>query len=154
MESRLKYSKKEDNPDYYKLSGVIDETAQFPSFTANSVQHIDLDEVKYISSFGVKLWIEHFQKNKSKFVFYNVQPSLIKNFNTVQGFLPPQSIIASLYAPFCNPTTFEAKNVLLEINKNYGKSLATPQLPEVHDDKGNLLEPDFSNKNYFRFLTT
>lgn len=155
MQSRLKCELKPGTNDYYILSGSIDETAQFPvvSNTQKESVHFDLDQVKYISSFGVKMWVEFFSKMTTPIVFHKVQPGIVKNFNSVQGFIPKKSQIASLYAPFCDPKTFDSALVLLENNVHYGKFINLT-LPEVKGKDGTLMEADFIANSYFRFLTS
>ncbi len=155
MQSRLQCELKTGTQDYYILSGVIDETAQFPAIAPNLKEpiHFDLDLVKYISSFGVKMWVEYFSKSTTPFIFHRVQPGVLKNFNAVQGFMPKRAQIASLYAPFCEPTTFEAAVALLENNTHYGK-FKNLVLPPVKSKAGTEMEPDFVANSYFRFLTS
>lgn len=155
MQSRLKCELKNGTENQYILSGLIDETAQFPviSNSQKDPVHFDLDQVKYISSFGVKMWVEYFSKMVTPFVFHRVHPGVLKNFNAVQGFMPKKSQIASLYAPFCEPTTFEAATVLIENNTHYGK-YKNLTLPTVQSKAGTAMEPDFVANSYFRFLST
>ena len=155
MQSRLKCELKAGTTDYYIFSGAIDETAQFPAIanTQKETVHFDLDQVKYISSFGVKMWVEFFSKMTTPFVFHKVQPGIVKNFNSVQGFMPKKSQIASLYAPFCEPKTFESALILLENNIHYGKFINLI-LPEVKSKDGTVMESDFVANSYFRFLSS
>ncbi|MBY0316122.1 MAG: hypothetical protein K2Q26_11415 [Bdellovibrionales bacterium] len=153
MQSRLKCELKSGTTNHYILSGLIDETAQFPAIppTLKEAVHFDLDQVKYISSFGVKMWVEYFSKTSTPFVFHRVHPGVLKNFNSVQGFMPKKSQIASLYAPFCEPKTFEATAILLENNTHYGK-YKNLSLPSVKGKDGSPMEPDFVANSFFRFL--
>ncbi|MGE3760321.1 MAG: hypothetical protein AB7H97_21325 [Pseudobdellovibrionaceae bacterium] len=135
------------------LSGVIDERAQFPRFDSNGKTiEIDLKNVHYMSSYGVRLWNEWmtYHKTAKHVVLDHVPAVIVKQFNMFHGFLGANVFVRSLYAPYVHPVSLEDRQVLLEHGKHYEKG--NINLPVEQAPDGTLLEPDFLVDNFFRFL--
>lgn len=137
-----------------KLSGSIDNKFQFQDIDPKiKTILIHLDDVQYINSFGIKLWVQWLQKVRKEVVLilYGVRPALISSINSISGFVLPTTIVQSLYAPFISKNGEESIDVLLEFEKNYfsHKDLI---LPEVKDSHGENMTPDFIQKSFFKFL--
>ena len=114
---------------------------------------IDLAKVTFMSSFGVKLWIEWHRRMEPgiTYLISNASPPFVNNINMVDGFLPKQSKVLSLYAPFISEDGDTDELVLLTLDKDYfadGKW----KLPLVKTAEGVTLSEDFFPEKYFKFL--
>jgi hypothetical protein len=139
-----------DDEVFVDLSGFINEDSDFSSLK-NLVGNkliFDLDKITLINSCGIRDWIE-FQKENLDFkhIVYKKCPQvIIEQMNIVAGFLHPQGVIESFYAPYYNEKTDTEVKILL-----------TPQ--EVINKKaplkcidGTELEFDDIEAQYFNFI--
>ncbi len=136
------------------MNGFIDNQFKFEDLDKEIKKIIiHLDNVTYINSFGIKMWVQWLQRVKkdAALILYGVRPTLISSVNTVSGFILSNTTIQSVYAPYISEDGEESSEILLELGQNYflHRELV---LPEVKDSQGNKMEPDFTQKSFFKFL--
>lgn len=138
------------------MNGFIDDKFKFEDIDKEIKKiTIRLDNVSYINSFGIKMWIQWLQKIRKDaiLILYGVRPTIISTINTVLGFTLSNTTIQSLYAPYISEDGEESKEILLEFGKNYFLN-QNPILPLVKDQFGQEMSPDFTPSSFFRFLRT
>ena len=133
---------------------ALDDKFDFPKIQPSIRRiEVDLDKVGYMSSFGVKRWIEWWRSNPpdAKYVITRARPSIVNNAGMMEGFLPRMTAVESLYAPYISEDGETDKQVLLKLNEHYFDGGAL-KLPTVAGDDGAALEEDFLPDKYFKFL--
>ena len=77
-----------------KFRGLIDEEAVFPEVEdLGGDVFVDLEQVRAISSIGIRAWILWFtEQETTSFTFINCPKSLVMQMNMVEGFLPSLSL--------------------------------------------------------------
>lgn len=137
-----------------KMSGTIDEDADFNQYSLAGVGKIDLflGEVKSINSCGIREWIKWIGTAGAAPVTYSECPKIIVDqINMVQGFLPAQGRVISFFVPYYSEASGSEKNVLFTNGKDYTDS-GEIKVPAVKDDEGNEMEMDVVEAKYFKFL--
>ena len=66
---------------------------------------VDADNLKYLNSSGIRIWMQWISDLKSKwfgvkFEFSNVRPILLSHSSLIYGFFPPRSGFNSIYVPW------------------------------------------------------
>lgn len=133
------------------FEGQIDEDADFSPITGKSADTMifNLEKVHLINSCGIRDWIE-FQKTlpESMSIIYRKCPQVIvEQLNIVKGFVRENSSIESFYAPYYNEEKDEEIKALLTPGE-----VVDGKAPVLKDDKGNELEFDEIEAQYFSFL--
>lgn len=85
------------------FSGEIDENADFSALNIlpNKALVIDLNEVRYLNSMGLRSWIYWIRSLKSKQVqLRNCHPGIIHQINVLEGFLPLGGVVESFWVPY------------------------------------------------------
>src|SRR5437899_411296 len=85
-----------------RLSGTIDETLDRPLLTQGNdgVIVLDLEGVTRVTSYGVREWINALSMLPAQYLaFVNCHPSVVSQFNMVQGFAGRGQLV-SLYLPY------------------------------------------------------
>lgn len=142
------------------FTGTIDEDVEFPAIEAGKYQTITLDlkGVKAINSVGIREWLNWIRPlaEKSKFVLENCPKAMVFQFNMVEGFLPPQSTVASFFVPFYSESADQEENVLFRVGQEVTASGGAIKIN--YDAKAaNLggvddMEMDVTEGKYFQFL--
>lgn len=137
-----------------KLSGVIDEDADFAQLNiagAREVQ-LDLNEVKSINSCGIREWIKWMgQASGAKVSYVNCPKIIVDQINMVDGFLPNQGQVLSFYVPYYNEDTGSEKNVLFRYGQEYTEGQVKPPAT-ITDESGQPMEMDVIESKYFKFI--
>jgi len=89
--------------------GYLDETAQLPSYEslANLKSLVfNFDGSRIINSSGIKMWVQLMSQlallKDLKIVFQNCHPLILDQINLIEGFLPKNAEVESLYVMlFC-----------------------------------------------------
>src|SRR4051794_17620393 len=85
-----------------RLSGIIDSGFDDEKFAQalDGVALIDLDEVRGITSSGVRDWLAAFSRGRPEYLgFVNCRPAMVSQFNIVHNFAGPGQLV-SLYVPY------------------------------------------------------
>jgi ABC-type transporter Mla MlaB component len=145
-----------------KISGSLDEEAQFPAldFSANETVQLDLKDVKSVNSVGIRTWLSWITpiSQNVKFVFENVPHALVLQINMIEGFLPKTAEVASFFAPVYSEDKDEEDQILLLVGKDILKGTGgTPA--QIKVDLNQLKgagdwEFDVVEKTYFKFLNS
>lgn len=145
-----------------KIGGYIGENSEFFEVNLNGVKHlhIDLNDVNYLNSVGVKNWIAWTRKLRDDLMvtFSNCPPLFVNQMNNVVDFLPKSGSVDSFYVQYYCDNCATEKNVLLEKGKHFDFATETsPRRVEVADSiecpkcKGPM-ELDVFKDKYFLFL--
>ncbi|MCE3010438.1 MAG: hypothetical protein LW875_07485 [Proteobacteria bacterium] len=137
-----------------KISGVIDEDADFVPYDLGGATEVSVDcsGVKGINSCGIREWIKWISAASGKKVIYRQCPKVIVDqINMVQGFLPSSGFVESFFVPYFHEDSGHEKNVLFSLGKEY-TSQGEIKAPQVQDDSGNEMEMDVIEAKYFKFL--
>ena len=145
-----------------KFSGTIDEDAQFPAVDlggANQME-IDLNEIKSINSVGIRGWLDWIRPlaEKAAIRLINSPKAMVFQFNMVNGFLPPGTVVQSFYVPFYSETQDREENVLFTVGKdvlvNGGELKITfdPKTQIKGAGADDDFEMDVTEAKYFQFL--
>lgn len=105
-----------DNKVELKLSGSLDEDANFDSVPKNKKQLliIDLEDLKLINSCGIREWIKWIRTlaPEVEVQICKCPKFVVDQINILQGFLPPKSLVLSFYVPyFCEECSLEKKQL-------------------------------------------
>lgn len=137
-----------------KLSGVIDEDADFSQLNISGAREVqlDLNEVKSINSCGIREWIKWMgQAAGAKISYLNCPKIIVDQINMVDGFLPNQGQVLSFYVPYYNEDTGSEKNVLFRYGQEYAEGQVKPPA-SVTDESGQPMEMDVIESKYFKFI--
>src|SRR5690349_7907259 len=89
-----------------RLDGPIDEhfdRVKFVSSSTNRVVIVDFDAVGWITSFGIREWVQAIREiPKSYLAFINVRPTVVQQFNMLTSFAGDGELL-SFYAPYTCP---------------------------------------------------
>lgn len=138
------------------MNGLIDDQFKFEDIDKQIKKiSIRMDNVSYINSYGIKMWVQWLQRIRKDaiLILSGVRPKIISSINTVNGFTLSSTTVQTLYAPYISKNGEECKEVLLEFGKNYFLN-QNPILPEIKDEFGQEMSPDFTPSSFFRFLKT
>ncbi len=144
-----------------KIEGPIGESSSLftKDFKDVSKVTLNLEKVTYINSIGVKNWILWIARlpASTQLVLKDIPIVMVNQANTVRGFLPAQSEIASFQAPYLCPECGTEKTILLRVNEHYryasGSHPGQIKLPQVVCPKcGKYMDPDFIEQKTFAFI--
>lgn len=119
---------------------------------------IDFAEVSYLTSAGISKWFQLKNTIPASCMLSvdQLPPLMVRQLCLIQNFLPPQTRILSVQAPYLAESGDEFR-VTFELGTHYFP--ATPgaalklNLPEgVMGPDGKVAEPDFLEEHFFRFL--
>jgi hypothetical protein len=132
--------------------GDLDEDTNFSQIDLSFAQEIifNFRGVKKVQSCGVREWIKMVQtiSGNAIITFVNCPKIIVDTINMVDGFLPDQAKVESLFIPFYSDITEEEKCLLY-----HTKAIATSLYQtEVLDSEGNLMELNINEQKYFKFL--
>ncbi len=133
------------------LSGIINEDVDFSILhnLSGEVLTIDLNGITHINSCGIRDWIE-LQNNHfhfKKIIYKRCPQVIIEQMNIVAGFIHPNGEIESFYAPYYSNDLDKEYKVLIT-----PKDVVNTKAPSKKDEKGNNLEFDDIEEQYFSFL--
>lgn len=140
-----------------KLSGQIDEAADYSAVALVGKSHVDFDfeKVTFINSTGLQRWIKFLQAIDAKtvVVFSRCSIRVVTQLNMFPGFLAGRSVqIASFFAPYFCEACDQACELLLSVTDHeveLKKAKAPRQLcPRCKKDA----EFDGIERKYFLFL--
>ncbi len=136
-----------------QLKGALDEHAQMPSLAGLAEVYLDLEELSYINSVGVRVWIRWVQEavKTTKIILIKCPALFVKNLSSIRGMIIKNVTIQSFYVPYYDDTYNERKNVLFIRDKHFMDD-GTLHMPEVKSSNGELIEPDIIEQSYFSFL--
>ena len=144
-----------------RLSGYIGESAELFDLDLRDVETIEINmkEVNYINSVGVKHWVEWSRKLPAHLhLTISEAPRLIVNqISMVMDFLPRQGVVQSLYVPYNCEECGKEENKLFTLGTEYHYSQEGLESkvvwPENRCERENCeLEPDVIEMKYFAFL--
>jgi hypothetical protein len=135
------------------FEGIIDDSVTIPDLATAEIIEVDLEKLKYITSYGVSLWIEWLRRHPhcKKWILHKARPPVVAFYSRVGGFLPPGAVVESVFAPFISEDTFESKEELLQRDVHFNER-GPMALPKPVDSTGKTMVPDFLPKRYFEFL--
>lgn len=144
------------------FAGPIDENVQLPNIGFPAALSIDLKDVTYINSIGIKMWIDWITPlgEKMNVEFHNCPKAVVLQMNMVKNFLPKNSTVVSFFLPlFCEACDRE-ESILLKTAEDISVAMGDrinilKDLPEaVGCGRGEAceIEMDVIEKKYFRFL--
>lgn len=134
-----------------RLMGRLDENAQLPAILEKTEKiYIDLKEVHFINSLGIRLWLEWMESSTNPNLYFLWVPTiLVDQMSLVDGFFPEGADILSFAAPYyceeCDSTSdlyYEAPFVKEDIVNN------SPKCENCQAE----MELDVLPSKYFRFL--
>jgi hypothetical protein len=146
----------------FVLSGSIGETnAMFIyNITGATEITVDLKDITYINSIGVKGWVDWALKipKSCKVIFLNCPHVMINQFNMVVGFMPINGMVKSFFAPYhcesCSHEKIELFSEGIEYFYNPPPGQAAINYPEEKPCPkcGEKMEADFFRSKVFKFL--
>jgi hypothetical protein len=145
----------------YSFVGPIDESVQFPAVTsAGGELVIDLNDVTYINSIGIKTWIQWITPvaETAKIELRRCPKSIIFQINMVKNFLPDNGRVSSFYLPlFCEECDREGAALLqvdrdIQVEGENVKVTADLKAAMGCDKPTCQVEVDVIEKKYFRFV--
>ncbi len=147
----------------FQLSGSIDESTQFPDdfdFSNFKQVHFDFERIEFINSEGIKLWIQFVdsisENHEVRLVYSQCTPLIVNQINIIDGFLPKNAVVDSVFIPVSCELCDRSLNVPLKM------SLVDIEfdsiLDRVETDRCNrfpvcksAMEVDVIKEYYFRF---
>lgn len=154
---------KENGRTVFSFSGPIDEHTVFPDVEVNGESQltIDLNDVTYINSIGIKSWIQWIVPlgDAGSLELRRCPKSIIFQANMVKNFLPNKAQVSSFYLPlFCEGCDKE-DSVLLstasDLKKEGDSVVITADLSKSSSCECGpeecQVEPDVILKKYLRF---
>lgn len=124
---------------------------------------VDLNQVTYINSIGVKNWVLWILRMPLNFTLrlQNCTPLLINQINTVKGFLPTKFAIESLYVPYRCDRCSQEQMILLKEGKDFqfasaGKpsKYTLPETVPCSCQPKQIAGLDVLESKYFHFLNS
>ena len=158
--SNLPFSVKIDTVDsnlIISMTGKIeDQFSQLvnqlsPIFLKFHQIHIDMDQLTFINSSGIREWVKMMMQLKErKTIFKRCPAFMIRQANLVNGFFNDNTEILSFYVSYYNETTDKEISVLYEKSKHYGKGYLN--IPDIVVEQGEEYKIDVIRSKYFSFL--
>ncbi len=153
---------KDGNSLQLKFSGSIDEDTTFPAVDLGGVNTvvIDLNDIKAINSVGIRGWLDWIRPvaEKAQIQLVNCPKAMVFQFNMVNGFLPPGTVVKSFYVPFFCEKCDKESNVLFRVGQEVvvnGTDLkinVDAKSASGCTDADCELEMDVTEAKYFQFL--
>ena len=154
----------QDKPPRLILSGRIDEHVQFGKlpYPQKGSLTIDLDQVTYINSIGLRNWVQWVVKLKelSQIFFRHIRPLLVSQMNVLEGFLPFGAIVESFYVPYYCDECGHEFDVIMKRGKEYKEAdSTTPERIEIPTsckcpECSAQADADIIEAKYYKFLKT
>jgi anti-anti-sigma factor len=144
------------------IKGEIDEDAvfDFNLNIANKKLTIDLKELKYINSCGLRNWVNWMKKLKSNtiVVFRNCTRNVVDQLNILEGFGPVGAVVESFFVPYyCESCNYE-ESILVKRGQDYMEETSDakelnkiPYTKECPSCKSSM-EIDILPQKYFKFF--
>ncbi|MCJ8277925.1 MAG: hypothetical protein HRT44_01690 [Bdellovibrionales bacterium] len=145
------------------LSGFLEESSQLPhdlDLSNKMALYIDFEDLKFINSGGIKNWVKFANKIENfddlTVVFKNCHRIIIDQINLVEGLLPSNASVLSLYVPiFCGQCekSYEVFQIVNQMSDNFDTFLSrvTPASCQS-SERCTKLELDIFPELYFKFL--
>lgn len=144
-----------ETPTEIKLTfnGSLSESGALPPIPhKNKTVLIDMLNIKYINSYGIKLWCQWVSQNDAtKLVFQNCPFVFVKHLSAIRGMWTANMQMQSFFVPFYSEASQERKDVLLTEGTHFTKE-GVKKFQQVFDSKGNEMELDVNANIYFEFL--
>jgi DNA-directed RNA polymerase subunit RPC12/RpoP len=137
-----------------KLSGVIDETFDRTKLAFGPSETIvfDLDNVRRITSYGVRDWMLAMGELTSSTYFVRCRPALVSHFNMVQNF-GARGQLVSFYAPYACSACGKEVEVLIDRRRSTSvTALAPPTM--TCPSCGGEAELDDNPDTFFSYVTS
>jgi len=141
-----------------RLIGTIDEDFDGAALaeTVKGTLILDLGEVKRISSFGIREWVDFVkaaEEHTHAIYFIECSPKIIDQFNMVANFGGKGKIL-SFYAPYRCDYCDDDRRRLVQVDESYEliKSMSLPDVP--CDSCGNPEYFDEDPESFFTYLVT
>lgn len=138
------------------LSGPLDESFDPAAFgdACGRITLVDLDDVRSVTSFGVKQWLTAMRRIPSDTYvgFVNARPTVAMQFNLVVGFAGEGELL-SLYAPFMCPSSGDEHHHLVDVRRDYA-AIASGSVPTYECHAGEAAEFDDIPETYFAFVVS
>lgn len=104
------------------------------------------------SSAGIIDWMRFYKSlGDVPFYFYECSYGVMSYANLFPTFFPKNSSIESFFIPYYDQEGDQSRNVLVIRGKDYDNN-GILRLPQVKNEKGDLLEVDVSPEKYFKIL--
>nr|UXE44856.1 serine/threonine-protein kinase PknD [uncultured bacterium] len=139
-----------------KLSGVIDENFDTNRFVTGveGVVVVDLDNVKRITSYGVREWMAALQRLKCSWLgFIRCRPAMVAQFNMVTAFAGPGKLV-SMYLPYVSSASGQTFEVLTDIRRHHAELTTLTPPPVNAPDTGQAAEFDDIPESYFSYVAS
>jgi DNA-directed RNA polymerase subunit RPC12/RpoP len=137
-----------------KLSGVIDETFDRTKLAFGPSETIvfDLDNVRRITSYGVRDWMLAMAELTGSTYFVRCRPALVSHFNMVQNF-GARGQLVSFYAPYACSACGKEVEVLIDRRRSPSvAALAPPTM--TCPSCGGEAELDDNPDTFFSYVTS
>ncbi len=136
------------------LRGEIDDSLDVGALAGGLTGAVvfDLDEVRRITSYGVREWMRALKQLTAAYVgFINVRPALVSQFNMVAGFAGNGEIL-SLYLPYLCEWCDSEQERLLDLTRDH--AVATAGEAPKHKCSTCQAEMEFDDipESYFAFV--
>ena len=134
-------------------TGPMDEHMDIPKVPVGPLIRVDLQQVTYINSIGIRKWIRWVQAMQahSKIILENCPAIFVKNIATIKGMVMPNISIQSFYVPYYCDETGERQNVLFRLGMEfYEDGRVSP--PKINESSPHPMEIDVVEDIYFSFL--
>lgn len=160
------YDVKKIDPTHIELSlnGYFDEFAKLPPYEDLSglkKLSLNFENVNFINSGGIKLWVT-FASNLEiqeslQVYFHNCRRIIVDQINLIEGFLPKNGEVVSVFVPvFCNRCEqgFEVFFETAKFETDFYDILSRIDLgaESEHPDCKHRLEIDIIKDQFFKFL--
>lgn len=149
---------RENEKTILSLSGSMDENMKLPDLNVDSTTLvIDFNEVNFINSLGIRTWLSWIDNlNFPMLEMRRLRPAIVEQANLIMGFLPHNTVVSSIYAPwYCEDCDTE-ELILLENEKDYfwesGVIIEGLSDERQCNNCGSTSELDRNPKLYFHFI--
>jgi hypothetical protein len=134
-------------------AGVMDEHMQLPAINEGLPIRVDLQQVTYINSIGVRKWIRWVSDMTQKplLLMENCPAIFVKNLATIKGMMADNMSVESFYVPYYNDETGQRRNVLFRTGIEFFPN-GQIHPPEIHEEGVGKFEIDVVEDIYFSFL--
>jgi hypothetical protein len=116
-----------------RFVGAFDDTFARQDFAPLATERVllfDMEEVRKVTSFGVREWLEGLKSLRAEYYgFARCRPAVVAQFNMVSGFLGRGQVL-SLYAPYTCPECNQELEQLLDLRSQF-PNLAARKIPPL-----------------------
>jgi hypothetical protein len=135
------------------ISGDITGDQDYPDVSTKTIT-IDLKEIGYINSSGIRGWINWKKQSLEDIEFditvANCPREFIDQINLLSDMLPKNTKIQSFFVPYYNEENDEIHNILFESTVDFNGDQV--RCKEQIEFDGKLFELDIDIDEYFSFL--